>query len=297
MNAQFFNIGFHPTPAPHHLLQSAPHLHSAELHNPILNPFPRYWIPWSQWTHLHGEHQLGEQVWYILICHCANLQHRIFSLNMPGTIHPPSIPTSSHDIILPFLVDLTIHTFEQGQQPNFCQLVFPTLQRLQLLFYHKSWDGPAYLWDSPHLRGTHLVSLTSLVLVGSTFFGEGQAQFLLGSLPSLTKLCVLVVKNYSTFFITLSNVQLVPKLKSLPCDIQAFWNAETTLPQLIASFVRSRWLISPPIAFRHCCHGSMMDQNFSWPLVGLGDHDFATIDHLLCVKVTKTKSCCSFGQF
>ena len=110
LNAQFSDIGFYPTPAPHRLLQSVPRLHSAELHNFILNPFPRYWILWSQLTHLRGERQLGEQVWYILICHCANLQHGIFSLDMPGTIHPPTIPISSHDIILPFLVDLTIHT-------------------------------------------------------------------------------------------------------------------------------------------------------------------------------------------
>ena len=56
------------------------------------------------------------------------------------------------------------------------------------------------------------------------------------------------IPQYSNFFLALSDVRLVPKLETLHCDIRAFWDAETILPQLIASFVRSRWLISPPIS-------------------------------------------------
>ena len=91
-------------------------------------------------------------------------------------------------------------------------------------------------------------SLTNFALIGSRIFTEIQIQSLLGSLPSITKLRVSVVTNYSNFFLALTNVRLLPKLETLHCDIRAFGDADTNIPQLIASFVRSRWLISPPIS-------------------------------------------------
>ena len=208
-------------------------------------------IPWSQLTHLCVE-WLEEPLWYILIRHCTNLQHGIFSLDRPGTRHPPEILTSNHPISIPYLVDLTIYIRSQGCQPDFSRLVFPVLRRLQLLFGRKLWPGIdiPHLWDGAFFSGTPTVSgsLTSLAVVGSIFFTEIQIQSLLGSLPSITTLRVSVVTNYSNFFLALTNVRLLPKLETLHCDIRAFGDADTNIPQLIASFVRSRWLISPPIS-------------------------------------------------
>jgi len=115
LDTQSYNSDFysHPIPQPHYVLQSAPRLHSAELHNFIHNPFPKNLIPWSQLTHLRVERQLGEQLWYILICHCTNLQHGIFLLDMHSIKYPPGTPPSNHQISLPYLVDLTVHTTAQ----------------------------------------------------------------------------------------------------------------------------------------------------------------------------------------
>lgn len=248
LDAQSFRSSFYdPIPAPHHLLQSAPRLHSAELHNFIYDPFPKNLIPWSQLTHLRVERELGERLWHIIIRHCTNLQHGIFSLDMHGIRQPPGIPTSDHHISLPYLVDLTIHIDSQGCQPNFHRLVFPVLRRLQLLF---GWIGLPHLWDNNFFSGTRTVSgsLTSLALVGSVIVTEVQIQLLLESSPSITELRVSVVTNYSNFFLALTDVRLLPKLETLRCDIRALEYAETNIPQLIASFVRSRWLISPPIS-------------------------------------------------
>jgi hypothetical protein len=225
---------------PDHLLQSAPRLHSAELHNFIyVDAFPKYFLPWSQLTHLRVEKCLGERMWYILICCCTNLQHGIFWFDC-GSEHDPTILPSSHDITLPHLFDLTVYVTNSGETPNFRKLVFPALRRLQLLFGRR--DTGIYTWRGGNFPGTNITSLTSLALVGLIFFTDGaQILPLLEPLPSITELHLSLGINYTSLFRALTNPQLLPKLEIIHFDIQNLRDAETSVLQPLVSFVQSRW--------------------------------------------------------
>lgn len=226
---------------PDRLLQLAPRLRSAELHN-FIRPttFPRNLIPWSQLTHLRIEAKIGETIWYTLICLCTNLQHGIFSLNDAGG---PVIPVSDHEIVLSHLVDLTLHVPKGANTPRFRRLVFRKLRRLQWLF-----DEPLGRLTDDHIGDSYLPSierdsLKTLVIAGVRALSPPQLISLFSSASSITDLHLSVVTDYSYLLNILassSSHKLLPNLDVLHCDIIIILNVDTFLENL-ASFVRSRW--------------------------------------------------------
>ena len=225
---------------PDRLLQSAPRLRSVVFRNfTHQSIFPNYWIPWSQLTHLEIEDQLSENMWFNVICHCKNLQHGIFKIDLDVKV-PLMIPTSDHEIILPHLVHLTIRTRAFGGKPIFRQLAFPALKQLELLYDWKPTSIQGYLWDNGRFPRTNTSSLTSFVLAGDILIIEPEMQSLLKSLPSVTELDLSVVTNYYDFFTTLTNTRLLPTLEALRCDIRRTVGHKTVIKQRLVSFVKSR---------------------------------------------------------
>jgi len=223
------------------LLQSAPRLRSAELHN-FISPdiFPRHLIPWSQLTHLRIEVEFGESMWYTLVCLCTNLQHGIFSIN--DAEDHVRIPISNHDILLSHLVDLTLHLTRGATIPRFRRLVFPALRRLQWLF-DRSFEL-SYDHNDSYLPSAERDSLKTLVIAGVIGIMPPQLISLLSSASSITELHLSVMTDYCNLFSVLatssSSHQLLPKLDVLHCDIVIIINVDTFL-EALASFVRSRW--------------------------------------------------------
>ena len=234
LSSEFHSWYPHMMPRPTRLLRSAPRLRSAELHN-FIHHFSPMFLPWSQLTHLHVEGGFTESMWYSLIGYCTNLRHGVFSVDCSA--NDPMIVTSNHNSIFPHLVDLTVHAVT-SKTPKFRQLVFPALQRLQLL---SDWTLPeVYQWNSAYFPRGYTSSLTKLVLIGPTFFTESQVQSFLQTLPSLTEFHLSITLNYLTFLDALINTQFLPKLETFHCDIQKIGRSDSRILQQLISFVQSR---------------------------------------------------------
>lgn len=166
---------------PRHLFQSAPRLCSADLRGFIKPTRLKNFLPWSQLTHLRVETVFDVNMWYSLICHCTNLQHGILSMGdrNNGLV---SIPTSDHEIILPHLIDLTLHitgNTSATKVPNVHRLIFPILRRLQWLF------DICLNHTEGYIPATDNGSLENLAISGNILFTQPQLISLLNSSSSI----------------------------------------------------------------------------------------------------------------
>jgi len=106
------------------------------------------------------------------------------------------MPGSDHEIILPHLIDLTLHiTSSAAKVPNVHQLIFPILRRLQWLFCMHPLN-----YVEGHIPATDNGSLENLTISGNIPFTEPQLISLLNLSFSITKLHFSVVMNYTNFF-------------------------------------------------------------------------------------------------